>query len=204
MELITISKKYDWNIIESELQSVYANAPSNVQKSIMPHAYVPGAWKFTTSVHDKRPCICCGELESQMAVLYQTLGLRGIEPVCLCLDHFKEFKNDPRTAKRIKEENQKAADRAKQSAAEKRPRNPDGWQADAEDLVDEINRTLETIRLDVPALIGLEHRECLDKLRSLNTIKKLLTDIQDEARTGLYLQGMKRPETAAYSPTVEA
>ena len=116
-----------WDEIETEIQAIYAAVPSHVKKTLISHCYQPGPWKFTTSSHDKRPCLCCCEMPGQMAILHQTIGLRGIEPVCLCLNHFKQWKMDPRTAHRIKEENEKSAAKMRSNRAAKRPRSPDGW-----------------------------------------------------------------------------
>ncbi|KAF5082430.1 hypothetical protein DSECCO2_99660 [anaerobic digester metagenome] len=80
------------------------------------------------------------------------------------------------------------------------PRSPEGWQLDAEDFVREINHTVENLRLDVPCTIGLQNKDCLDKLRSLRRIKEMLQNIEDEAKIAFCLRGMKRPEGAAYNP----
>jgi hypothetical protein len=135
-------------------------------------------------------------------VLHHTPGLRGIEPVCLCIPHFKEWKSDPRSSNRIKEENAKISARLK--STNQHPRNPEGWQLDAEDLVHEIHQKLDSIRLDVPFMTGLENNDCLRKLKSLNTFKEMLVNIEDEARAEYYLRGMKRPAGVAFNPDQES
>ena len=136
-----------------------------------------------------------------MAVLYETIDLRGTEPLCLCLDHYKEWKIDPKSATRLKEEKNKMTEKLRASRSPTdRPRSPEGWQLDAEDLVHELNQTVENLRFDVPYLIGLQNKDCLDKLKSLGRIKEMFHGIEDEAKIAFCLRGMKRPEGVAFNP----
>lgn len=135
-----------------------------------------------------------------MAYLVNSLNLRGADPVCLCLDHYKSWKMDGRTDKRYREEVAKASARVKQTFAKQPPQNPEGWQVQAETAVNDLNRELETLRLDVPALIGLEPNDCLAKLRSLKVIREHVEALKEEAKTEMYLRGMKRPAGAAFAP----
>ena len=107
---------------------------------------------------------------------------------------------DPRTAQRIKEENEKSAAKMRANRASKRPRSPEGWQLDAEDLIRDLNRQMETVRFDVPNLLGLDERACMAKLNSVNKIKKLMDQMIDEAKTEFYLRDQKRPAGCASNP----
>lgn len=194
------SADYDWDEIETEIQAVYPSLPTHKQSSVIPGAYQAQKWTYTTHSSQKRPCACCGKIPAEMVALTATINFSGIDPVCLCVPHFREWKSDPRTKNRLFEEQEKYQKRIQSSCVGKRPRNPQGWQIDAEETVHELNNMVSGLAFDVPVISSLPDHESLERLRDLNKIKPLLQSAIDQAKHLLMVRGMKRPENSAYNP----
>lgn len=189
---IIFSEDFDWETVEEEIQAIHAAAPSHRQREIIPGGYTPGAWKYSTSAVNKRPCILCGKTEREMVYFRPSVSVKGVDILCMCISHYRQFKNHERTKSRYIEEKEKFRERMKQAALPV-PNTPDAYQVEIDNHIDELNDILDTFRLTSPMVINSSNADALTKYKLVQELKPLVQSLIDGAKVAQAYQ--HRPVT---------
>jgi len=97
-------------------------------------------------------------------------------PVSMCFECWRDWKTDPRTVTRRTEE--KSNSRSLKLVVN-RPRSPEGWQIDVNEIIAEINEILSTGPYPVPKIEDKPHDLAKDLLGKITRIRdNLKTEIE--------------------------
>lgn len=132
----------EWNRIETRIKEISQLVQSNRQRMFFTRIYDASAhWHRSERPRHQSPCLRCGNTRSSMMTFDRDGACNLKTPVSMCFECWRDWKTDPRTVTRRTEER---SNNGNLNIVIDRPRSPEGWQLDMNDVIAEINDILSS------------------------------------------------------------